>query len=139
MKYVVDASLAVKWYVPEVHSDAAERLLDPVHELCAPDLIVPEFGNIVWKKIARRELTELQGRNIIAAFTDVPFIIYPTAALLKPAFEGAVKSAQTVYDWMYLALAVSLGCRMATADEKFYRAVSARHLAAHLCWVADIS
>ncbi len=30
MNYVVDASVAVKWYVPEDYSDDAERLLDPI-------------------------------------------------------------------------------------------------------------
>ena len=37
MKCVVDASVAVKWYVPEIHSARAERLLDQANELHAPD------------------------------------------------------------------------------------------------------
>ena len=41
MNYVVDASVAVKWYVPEDNSDDAERLLDPANELHAPELIAP--------------------------------------------------------------------------------------------------
>lgn len=138
MMYVVDASLAVKWYVPEVHSDDAGRLLDPAYQLCAPDLIIPEFGNIIRKKIARGELTEAQGRKIIGAFLIVPVTVYSAVPLLKPAFEGAVRSAQTVYDWTYLALAVALDCRMVTADERFYRALSRNRLARHLLWAADI-
>ena len=55
MKVVVDASVAAKWFLPEIHSDAAARLLDPAIALYAPDLIVPEFGNILWKKIRRRK------------------------------------------------------------------------------------
>jgi predicted nucleic acid-binding protein len=42
IKLVVDASVAAKWYVPEIHSDAAVRLLDPEIVLLAPDLIIPE-------------------------------------------------------------------------------------------------
>ena len=56
-KVVVDASVAAKWFLPEIHSPAAERLLDPSIVLCAPDLIVPELGNIVWKKLRRNEIT----------------------------------------------------------------------------------
>lgn len=138
MRYVVDASVAVKWYVPEIHSSEAERLLDPTHELCVPDLLFPEFGNIIWKKVTRGELTEAQGQTIIAALLAVPFVIHPTSPLLKPAFEGAARSAQTVYDWTYLALAVSLNCQMVTADDKFYRALSNGPLAGHLLWVAAI-
>lgn len=39
MNYVVDASVAVKWYVTEDDADAAERLLDPVNVLRAPDAL----------------------------------------------------------------------------------------------------
>jgi len=138
MKYVVDASVAVKWYVPEIHSAAAERLLDGANDLHAPDLIVPEFGNILWKKVGRGELTAVQARRIIEAFSDVPIFKYPASPLLEAAFAGAVKSAQTVYDWTYLALAVWLDCQVVTADEKFYLALGNGAIAKHVCWVADI-
>jgi predicted nucleic acid-binding protein len=45
--FVVDASVGVKWFVPEVHSDAARRLQDPVHQLHVPTLFDVEIGNIV--------------------------------------------------------------------------------------------
>ncbi len=138
MKYVVDASVAVKWYVPEDHSIEAECLLDAAHELHAPDLIVPEFGNILWKKVGRSELTAAQARKVVEAFIGVPMFKHPASPLLEVAFDGAVQSAQTVYDWTYLTLAVSLDCPMVTADEKFYLALRGGALASYLCWVADI-
>ncbi len=104
----------------------------------APELIAPEFGNIIWKKIRRGELTEKQGREIIEAFLSVPMLKYPTTPLLEVAFIGALQTAQTVYDWTYLALAVSLNCQMATADEKFYQAIQNGALAKHILWVEDI-
>jgi predicted nucleic acid-binding protein len=105
MKYVVDASVAVKWYVPEVHSVEAERVLDPANELHAPDLIVPEFGNILWKKIGRGELTEVQARKIIEAFIVVPINKYSASPLLEAAFAGAVKSSRfmTGPTWRWLS------------------------------------
>jgi predicted nucleic acid-binding protein len=138
MKYVVDASVAVKWYVPEVHSVEAERLLDPAYDLHAPDLIVPEFGNILWKKVGRAELTAAQARKIVEAFIDVPMFKHPASPLLEAALDGALQSAQTVYDWTYLALAIALNCQMVTADEKFYLALRSGTLASHFCWVADV-
>ena len=138
MKCVVDASIAVKWYVPEIHSAEAERLLDQANELHAPDLIVPEVGSILRKKIRRGELTEKQGGTIVEAFLGVSVLKHPTTPLLKPVFEGALRTAQTVYDWTYLALALSLDCQMVTADEKFYKALLGGPLAASLLWVADI-
>jgi predicted nucleic acid-binding protein len=138
VKYVVDASVAVKWYVPENYSVEAERLLDHTHELHAPDLIVPEFGNILWKKVGRDELTAAGARKIIRAFIAVPLIKHPTLSLLEPAFEGAIQGSQTVYDWSYLSLAIALNCQMVTAHKKFYLELGSTALLPHLCWVADI-
>ena len=49
--FVVDASVVVKWFVPEIHSDAARRLLVLPHEYVAPDLLFAETANTIWKKI----------------------------------------------------------------------------------------
>jgi predicted nucleic acid-binding protein len=43
--FVVDASVVLKWFLPEIHSDVARRLLDTTHQYVAPDLLFPEVGN----------------------------------------------------------------------------------------------
>ena len=48
--YVVDASVVIKWFVPEIHGDAARRLLSAPHEYFSPDLLFPEVGNAIWKR-----------------------------------------------------------------------------------------
>ena len=54
---VVDASVVIKWHVEEVHSAAARELLDDGGpEMHAPELLLPEVGNILWKKIRRAEV-----------------------------------------------------------------------------------
>jgi hypothetical protein len=40
---VVDASVAINWFLPDIHSDAALRLLVGQHTLHVPDLIFSEF------------------------------------------------------------------------------------------------
>jgi predicted nucleic acid-binding protein len=52
--FVVDASVAVKWFVPEIYDAQALRLLSGSHQLVAPDLLYVEAGNILWKKGAAR-------------------------------------------------------------------------------------
>lgn len=139
MIYVVDASTAVKWYVPENHSDEAELLLDAQHELYAPELIIPELGNIIWKKVRRGELTETEGNKIIKTFQSASVSTIPHTNLLSAAYAGAVLSGQTVYDWTYLALAVSMDCEFVTADESFYRALEPTGLKRNLLWVGDVA
>lgn len=134
---VVDASVAVKWFVPEIHSDAAAAWLDRGCELLAPDLIFAELGNIVWKKIGRRELDDEEGRAVLRGVRSVPFTVHPARDLLPLAFEIALGLRRTAYDSMYLALAVTEGSVFVTADRRFYETVAASVLAKQICWVEE--
>ncbi len=126
--FVVDASVAVKWYVPEVLSNEAvgflENSMDNNFLLLAPDLIVYEIGNILWKKCRREELTPGDARRIIEAITDsFPIKVIDSNKLLAVAFEIAHAYDRTVYDSFYLALSKITGCRLITADEHLVNAI----------------
>lgn len=134
---VVDASVAVKWFVPEVHSAAATRLLEPDFILSAPDLIGPELGNTVWKKVQRQELTREEATEILTAFPATGVELYPSSVLLASAVDLAVALDRTVYDSLYLALAVAQDCALITADQRFHLAVIESPLASHIHWIED--
>lgn len=136
-KVVVDASVALKWFVPEIHSAAAIRVLDPEIALYAPDLIGPEFGNILWKKVRREEIGRADAEEIMNAFARLPFEIRPSSLLLSAAFELAIELDCTVYDSLYLALAVAEECALVTADAKFHATIAASPLAGHVQWVEE--
>lgn len=138
MIIVADASVAVKWYVGEIFTSEAEKLLTGAYEIHAPELILPEFGSIIWKKARRNDLTEREATRIIDAFTGQSIVFHSSRTTLKAAFAGAQASGQTVYDWTYLALAVSLSCGFVTADERFYKALENTRLKKHLVWIGDI-
>jgi len=53
---VIEASVAVKWYVPEPGSIAAPGLLSTPGIRLAPDLPVAELGNTLMEKVRRTEL-----------------------------------------------------------------------------------
>jgi len=136
-KAVVDASVAMKWFVPEPHSAAAARLLDGDVALYAPDLIAPEFGNTVWKKVRRRELSIDEAEEILDAFTKLPLETHRSAALLTAALALAVDLDRSVYDCLYLATAVAEDCVLVTADAKFHSAVAATPLTSNIRWVEE--
>lgn len=138
MMAVADASVAVKWYVPETNTTEAEKLLTGAYELHAPELILPEFGSIIWKKARRGDLTESEATQIIDAFGKQSIVFHSHRTLLNAAFAGALASGQTVYDWSYLALAVSLSCEFITADERFFNALKNTPLKKHLVWIGDV-
>jgi|SRR5688572_3865023 predicted nucleic acid-binding protein len=131
--FVVDASVVIKWFVPEVHSEAARRLLDVAHDYFAPDLLFAETANTIWKKIRRRELKLEEGRRLVADIAHVAVETVSCRALAEDAHALANTIGQPVYDALYVALAVRLDTRMVTADDRLENALSAfPELAAHV-------
>ena len=51
MSWVVDAGIVVKWVIPEVLSDEADRVRDGADDVLAPDLLLVELRRFsVWLK-----------------------------------------------------------------------------------------
>ena len=63
-EYVVDASVAAKWVIDEPGTFQALKLRR--HVLYAPDLLIAECANIVWKKVRLGELSEPEASLAIA-------------------------------------------------------------------------
>jgi predicted nucleic acid-binding protein len=136
--FVVDASVAIKWFFPEIHTDAALRLLVPQHTLHAPDLIFSEFGNVLWKRFRKNEISKNEANAALEGLLTVNLQMQPSQLLIPLALEIACAENRTVYDSLYLASALALQFPLVTADAKFYRAVSKGPFSAHLLWVEDI-
>jgi predicted nucleic acid-binding protein len=138
---VLDAGVAIKWYIPEIHTSAARRFLRPSVTLHVPDLFFAEFSNILWKKarlLKVPEITEDEGREILGLMLGVSLTVHPIAPLARAAYELAIRSRRTtVYDFCYLALAVAQDCRMVTADRAFYDEFKTGSYRSRLLWVAD--
>jgi len=117
--FVVDASLVLKWFVPEIHSEAARRWLGASHDYVAPDLLFSEAGNAVWKKVRRKELNETEGRQLVLDLTHIAVETVTTRSLLQDALALALTAGITVYDAMYLTLAVRLETEVITGDYRF--------------------
>ena len=122
MNIVIDESVAIKFYVPEILSDNAWEILTRATDgeivLYAPDLIYPETGNILWKKLRRQELTSEEVDEIVDAIADLPLRIEPSKPVLPLAVSISCYSGITVYDAMYVAMARIYETQMITADKK---------------------
>lgn len=138
MRVVVDASVAVKWYLEEDHAAPARRLLDGTYELIVPDLFFAEIGNVLWKRWRRGELDDDIIAETLAALDRVPCETRSARPLLSGAMALATSLRRTVYDSLYLALAIDTGARLVTADRRFHASVAASPLAGHILWVEDL-
>lgn len=136
---VVDSSVVIKWFVTEIHSGDARRLLNDYQsgsvEFLAPDLLAVEFGNIVWKKQRFQGLDVNDAQQIIDVFRTLAFLFTPSAELLDEAYRLAVQHQRTVYDMTYLALATRKNVSMVTADQRMMNSVGGAF--ANLVWVGN--
>ena len=87
MALIVDASVAIKWFIDEPGSDAARRLWQDEPELLAPDLIVPEVCNAAWRKVRLGQSRPAQAQRIAARLRQGVLEFRPTAALASRAVE----------------------------------------------------
>lgn len=128
MTLVVDASVALKWVVPESLSEHADRLLAGEHDLAAPELLGVEAANALWKKVQRSELTARDAREALDLLLHGGLTWHATRGLLPRALALAHLSGHPVYDCVYLALAEQLGAPLVTADALLAKVARARRI-----------
>ncbi|MBI4480763.1 MAG: type II toxin-antitoxin system VapC family toxin [Acidobacteria bacterium] len=130
---VIDASVAAKWFLPSSDEPLADEAAELLRQYArnevgfiVPDLFWSEFANVLWKAVrqgrwtsatAHRALNEMRGRKL----TTVAAL-----SLLDEAFTLASSFDHSVYDSIYVALAVSSKAQLITADEKLANALAAR-------------
>jgi len=117
---VIDASVAIKWVIEEDGTRDALAVLKGA-ALKAPDLLLAEFANILWKKVERNEL--LTDEAIMAArlIQQVDMEIFATRGLLEEATRLAIALNHPAYDCIYLSLALQNGWPFITADTRLLR------------------
>lgn len=97
-----------------------------------------QVGNVIWKKIRADEVDEEDGRAMVAAILEAPLRVESSAGLLPAAWEIAVRHDRSVYDGIYLALAVALDVRLVTADRRLARGLASSDLAGRVVDAADL-
>jgi predicted nucleic acid-binding protein len=122
---VIDASVALKWVVEEEGTPQALALRQRA-KLIAPELLVAECANILWKKVRRDELSKEEALLAARLLQAAEIELLPTRSLLEAATRIAIELDHPAYDCLYLALAVENDCWFVTADERFLRNLDQR-------------
>jgi predicted nucleic acid-binding protein len=132
---VVDASVAVKWFLKEAGHSPAVDLLDFDLSVLAPDLILCESANVFWKKLRRGEVTAEQVELACDALPSFFTAIMPAAPLIQDAVRIARLLDHPVYDCIYVACAEREAAKLVTADQRFVEVLRSQgvgHLAVSL-------
>ncbi len=85
---VVDASVGMKWFLPEVHSVEARKWRNGPDELHTLAFFFDlEIANILWKKVRRAEINRADADIILAQLSSLPMARHAEAPLLVAAFD----------------------------------------------------
>jgi predicted nucleic acid-binding protein len=126
---VIDASVVIKWVLPEPGRLEALELLDAYEagtvDLIAPRLLMEEVASALSKRCRSKELTAAQAQQ---AFRLVAFRqpAIPGETDLHAALSLSLAHQLSLWDSVYLALAIDQRCDLVTADRRLSRAVT-RH------------
>lgn len=114
--FVVDASIAVKWTVPEAGSELAEKIR--AHILLAPDLLRIEYSNVLWRLVKVGALPAMEAFGSLRDLANGPVRFHSCEPLEQDALRIALELRHPVYDCYYLALCRREGAPLVTDDRR---------------------
>jgi predicted nucleic acid-binding protein len=119
-KFVIDASIAVKWVVEE--DGTAEALtLRQRAKLIAPELLIAECANILWKKVRLDELSKAEALTAARLLQAADIELLPMRFLFEATTRMSIEIDHPAYDCIYVVMAVENKCQFVTADQRLLR------------------
>lgn len=137
---VLDASVAVKWYLDdETHvAEARAIMTDFAHgrvELLAPSHIRYEVCAAISTACSRGRVPEEEGRQAIDDFLSWDIEVIDRDQLLRDSFAIARRFGCAFYDALYLALAEAARCSFVYADSRLRAIIQNR--APYALWLGE--
>jgi predicted nucleic acid-binding protein len=136
-RLVVDASVAIKWFVLEAGADRALDLIAPGLELVAPDLLLLEVIALLSRRVREGLLDERHARTDVADLPKFFAQFVPSIDLSARAFDISLAVGHPLYDCVYLALAAERGVPVVTADVKLVQRLAGTGYARHVVLLSD--
>ncbi len=100
--------------------------------LVAPDLLLTEFASATAKRCRRKQILDREAREAFHLLEETAPMLFETQQLLGGALDLALERHMSLWDCVYLALAIELDCPMITADRRLFRGHAPRHPAIRL-------
>jgi predicted nucleic acid-binding protein len=130
--YVIDASVAAKWVLPASGETLTREALELLKRYAAgelrfvvPDLFWAEFANVLWKAVRQGRIRVASAESALHVMRGRNFPTVSSHTLLVEAFAIATAFDRTMYDALYVALAVNSKSQLVTADERLANAFAA--------------
>lgn len=122
MKVVLDASAAVEVATGRPFASTFAEMLRKADIVLAPDLLLAEAGNALWKLHC---FAGLPSEAVLPILHDILSLVDEWSSLqevFRPAVALALFQSVTVYDACYLVVAGETGATLLTLDKKMQAA-----------------
>jgi predicted nucleic acid-binding protein len=136
VSFVVDASVAVKWFLPEADSAAARRLLEKPDLLMAPDILPIEIGNVFWKARRVGKMDDGQAEAALEMLRGA-IVLYASEPMAEGALRLSFALDHPIYDCLYLLLAEQQDAQLITADRRLVRRLHNTKFSHRVRWLSD--
>ena len=120
---VVDACVAVKWFIPEPGASAATALFRSGEILCAPAHVTVEVGPALLRHQRDGVIDYDQAVAALGSLTDLLSLV-AAESLAVEAYSLAARFGVTIYDALYVVLAGRIGGVLVTADSRLFARIS---------------
>ena len=124
MKFVLDANIAVKFFLPEPDSAKAIALRDDfrnqIHELIAPDTLPVEVAHALTRAERKNMIPQGDAMSKVADLLATAPVLHSHLRLLSRAVELSSQARIGVFDCLYIALAEREMCQVVTADQRMF-------------------
>lgn len=135
-QFVVDASVAAKWYLNDDQAlEVLRHFLQGKISLLAPDHIRYEVPSAVRNAIRRERVDPAAAREATSIFLGLGLHTTRSSSLILLGHDQAMKFGCSLYDGLYLALAEMSRCPLLHADRKLRHALNGRFPLE--LWIAD--
>jgi len=135
--FIVDASVAVKWFVAETDSLVADELSASNHRLFAPRLILTEVANALGRKAMTGLMSAVEACVYLRSLPQYFDGVLAVDELIEPALENACAIRHPIYDLIYLEAARRLDAQLVTADRRFTAKIAGTGFARHVTLLSD--
>jgi hypothetical protein len=137
MTLVVDANVAVKWFIQQSGSDHARRVQTHKEPLIAPALLVAETASGLWRHVRRGDVLASQARIALVGLPKWFGELVDDQLLAPRAMDLAVELDYSPYDCIYLALSLARSAPLVTADKRFINRLANSRYSQHVVHLTD--
>jgi predicted nucleic acid-binding protein len=134
---IVDASVAVKWFVAEQDARIADEIANSGHRLFAPQILVTEVANALIRKAMIGLMSTADAQRYWRSLPNYLDDLIAVDDMIEPALLNACELRHPIYDLIYLEAARRLDGQLITADRRFIIKLANTDLARHVTLLSD--